>query len=243
MKQRTVLITGATGGIGQAIASRFAKEGYRIVIHYNKNLSAADQLKEALNDQTDVYVVGGDLTNLSELDGVVSFLSDHKLTVDVLINNAGIKSDAPVDDMGDDVFASVLRTNVEGPWYLTKRLVPAMKKQGYGRIINITSGVAKEGRANQSNYAASKAALDNLTKSLARELGADGITVNSVAPGLIETNMTKDVSDEHKQAYIERVPIKRLVKAKDVAQACVFFASEDSGAISGQILGVNGGLR
>lgn len=244
MKRRTVCITGATGGIGEAIARRFAAEGYELVLHYHQNDEKAESLKKALEKKgQNVYVLKGDLSDAASLDTMLKSLDDNNVAVDVLINNAGIKIDAPIEAMTDQAFENVMRINVNGPWMLMKRLVPKMKKAGYGRIINITSGVAKDGNLNQTNYGASKAALENITKSLAREVGKDGITVNAVAPGLIETEMTKDVDSEHKKAYIKRVPINRLVETEDVAQACAFFADEKSGAISGQILGVNGGLR
>ncbi len=241
---RTVLITGASGGIGEAIARRFADEQYHVILHYHKNSDAIKRLEKALKHEgATVDILGCDLLSANEIDGLVASIKAKNISIDVLINNAGIKRDAPITEMDDEQFSSVMRVNVDGPWLLIKRMVPMMKAKKAGRIINITSGVAKEGRANQTNYAASKAALDNLTRSLARELGPYNITVNSVAPGLIETDMTKNVSDEDKQNYITRVPIGRLVEAKDVAQACVFFADPKSGAISGQVLGVNGGLR
>ena len=245
MKRRTVLITGASGGIGQAIAARFAFDGYQTILHYNHNADKVEDLMKKLEQEgcTNLLSIGGDLTNPKELNAMIEALTKKNITVDVLINNAGIKEDSPVDTMDDEVFASVMRTNVNGAFMITKRLVPAMKKQHYGRIINVTSGVAKDGKPNQVNYGASKAALENITKSLAQELGPYGITVNSVAPGLIETNMTKGVSKAQKDAYRDKVPIKRLVEGKDVAQACAFFADERSSAISSQMVGVNGGLR
>lgn len=241
---RTVLITGASGGIGQAIARRFGEEGYRVILHYNKSKKAIDGLFEELKEaNVEVLAFGCDLLDADSIDHFVKRLETEKVHVDVLVNNAGIKEDGLITEMDDAVFEKVMRVNVDGAWKLTKRIVPMMQAKGEGRIINITSGVSKDGRAMQTNYAASKAALDNLTRSLARELGQYGITVNSVAPGLIETEMTKSVSAEQKAEYIKNVPIGRLVKAEDVAQACVFFADLKSGSISGQVLGVNGGLR
>lgn len=244
MKKRTAFITGATGGIGEAIAQRFSKEGYHLVLHYHQNDEKARALKKTLvkKDQH-VLLLKGDLSDEKTLASMLERLVENDVMIDVLINNAGIKIDAPITKMSDEDFKKVMQINVNGAWMLMKRLVPLMQQQGYGRIINITSGVAKDGNVNQTNYGASKAALENITKSLAREVGQDGITVNAVAPGLIETTMTKNVDEAHKKAYIERVPIRRLVECQDVAQACAFFASEKSGAISGQILGVNGGLR
>ncbi len=241
---KTVLVTGGSGGIGQAIVQAFAEKKYHVIIHYNRSKDKAEALKIRLEKVgLTVDIIQGDLLNPSSLDAMMHELSKRQLVVDVLINNAGLKNDNPIDAMPDDDFIRVMQVNTEGPWKLMKRLVPSMKKQGYGRIVNITSGVAKEGRANQTNYAASKAALENLTLSLGKELGPFGITVNAVAPGLIETPMTEDVDQDTKEAYIKRVPIGRLVKAEDVAHACLFFADEKSGSISGQIVGVNGGLR
>ncbi len=244
MKRRVALITGATGGIGEAITRRFSKDGYDLVLHYHRNDEKAKSLQKALKKKDQkILLLKGELSDVATLENMLEKIKEHGLDIDVLINNAGIKIDKPIEKMEDQDFKEVMRINVDGPWMLMKRIVPMMRAKGHGRIINITSGVAKDGNLNQTNYGASKAALENITKSLAREVGKDGITVNCVAPGLIETPMTKDVDEARKKDYIKRVPIGRLVKSEDVAVACAFFALEETAAISGQILGVNGGLR
>jgi len=173
----------------------------------------------------------------------IDALVEKNIVVDVLINNADIKDDAMAHKMTDEQFKHVVETNVMGTFYITKRILPMMRKQKYGRIINISSGLAQHGGLAKLNYGASKAAIENMTKNLAIELGPFGITVNTVAPGLIETEMTKAVTEKEKDAYRKKIPIRRLVEAKDVAHACLFFADEKSSAISNQVIGVNGGLR
>jgi len=241
---RTVFISGATGGIGEAIAEAFLESGYFAVLQYNQNLARVKALTERFNSLNYKFKwVKVDLLNQASLDVALRTLEEEQIIVDVLVNNAGVKHDGSLETLDYAMFDKVMRVNVDGPWLLSKALLPHLKQSGTGRIINITSGVARDGRLNQTNYAASKAALENITRSLAKELGKYQITVNAVAPGLIETNMTKDVSDEVKENYVQSVPIGRLVKASDVAHACLFFASWESGSISSQILGVNGGLR
>lgn len=245
MKNRTVLVTGGSGGIGQEIVRRFVEEGYFTIIHYNSHKGRAETLQKELQTEgfDNTLIVGANLTNTKELDGLLDTLKDKGLTVDILVNNAGVKDDALVDEMSDEQFKAVIDINITGTFMITKRFIPMMKEQQYGRIINISSGLAQHGGIGKINYGASKAAIENMTKNLAKELGPDGITVNTVAPGLIETEMTEDVTDKQKEEYINRVPIRRLVEAKDVAHACLFFADEKSSAISNQVIGVNGGLR
>ncbi|MEC9485308.1 MAG: SDR family NAD(P)-dependent oxidoreductase [Candidatus Izemoplasma sp.] len=245
MKDRTVLVTGGSGGIGQEIVKRFVHDGYFTIIHYHSHAKRAEALQKELftKGYENTMVVGADLTNPKEIDDLISTLEEKHIIVDILINNAGIKDDDRLEDMSDQQFKKVIEINVSAPFMLTKRIVPMMKNQRYGRIINISSGLAQHGGIGKINYGASKAAIENMTKNLAKELGPSGITVNTVAPGLIETEMTEDVTDKAKEEYISRVPIRRLVEAKDVAHACAFFADERSSAISNQVIGVNGGLR
>lgn len=245
MKQRTVFVSGGSGGIGSEIVRRFVKDGYFTIIHYNHQQDRAKALQQSLQTKgfDNTFIVGANLTKPNELDDLIDTLKQKNIVVDILINNAGIKADNRIEDMSDEQFKKVIDTNVTGTFMLTRRLVPMMKEQKYGRIINISSGLAQDGGIAKINYGASKAAVENMTKNLAKELGPYGITVNTVAPGLIETEMTEDVTAEQKEEYIKKVPIRRLVEGKDVAQACAFFAEEKSGAISNQVVGVNGGLR
>lgn len=245
MNKRTALITGASGGIGQEIARHFAHAGYKTILHYYSNKKTVQELKDRLVEEgyDELYLMQADLSDPTSIDSALKKLEDQNIHIDVLVNNAGIKDDAMAHKMPDEQFKKVLETNVLGTFYITKRIIPNMRKQKYGRIINISSGLAQHGGKAKINYGASKAAIENMTKQLAVELGPYGITVNTVAPGLIETDMTKDVTEKEKDAYRKKIPIRRLVEAKDVAHACLFFANEKSSAISNQVIGVNGGLR
>jgi 3-oxoacyl-[acyl-carrier protein] reductase len=237
---KTVLLTGANGGIGHEIARMFLEKDYRVYMVYHQHYNRLEPLLETFEH---AHMIQCDLLNKENVKGMIYEITSKTNSIDILINNAGVKKDGAIDLLSDEDFMHVLEVNFLSVWHLIKTVVPFMKRAGFGRIINITSGVAKEGRANQSNYASSKAALENLTRSLAKELGPYKITVNAVAPGLIKTDMTKGYSDELFTTYKENVPIKRLVSARDIGTACLFFAQDESSAISGQILGVNGGLR
>ena len=245
MNKYTALVTGASGGIGQVIAEQFVRSGYKTILHYHSNKETVRQLKTKLEEEgfEEIHLLQADLSNPDKLDDALTRLNQENIHVDILINNAGIKDDAMAHKMTDEQFKKVLETNVLGTFYITKRLIPSMRKNKYGRIINISSGLAQHGGKAKLNYGASKAAIENMTKNLAVELGPYGITVNTVAPGLIETEMTKAVTKQEKEAYRKKIPIRRLVEAKDVAHACLFFADEKSSAISNQVIGVNGGLR
>lgn len=237
---KTLLLTGANGGIGHVIAETFLDKGYQVYMLYHTH---DDRINPLIDNYPHAKKIKCDLNNIDDINQAITQIKNDTKTIDILINNAGVKKDDPIDELSMEDFMHVMEVNFLSLWQLTKAVVPIMKANQFGRIINITSGVAKEGRANQSNYAASKAALENLTRSLAKELGPFGITVNAVAPGLIYTDMTKGYSDDLFENYKNNVPIKRLVTGKDVSTACLFFAQEDTSGISGQILGVNGGLR
>mgnify|MGYP003869126155 CR=1 FL=1 len=244
MEKRVALITGASGGLGSAIASTLAENGFAVALHYRSSEKKALKLKNTLEEKGfDAWMVQGDVTKKSDIESMVQKTLEHYGHIDVLVNNAGALKDAPIDEMSDEAFDRVMDINLRGPWLLTKEVVPHMKKRTYGRIVNISSGVGSHGAANKSNYGASKGAINTLTKSLCKELGPFGITVNAVEPGLIETEMTQYVDDETKEAYISRIPRGKLARPKDVAHAVHCFASEHASMISGQIVGVNGGLR
>jgi len=244
MEKQTALITGASGGLGSAIALTLAENGFKVALHYRSSEKKALNLKNTLEDKGfEASVVQGDLTSKDDIRDIVQKTLDKYGRIDVLVNNAGALGDAPIDEMSLEAFDRVMDINLRGPWLLTKEVVPHMKKRAYGRIVNISSGVGSHGAANKSNYGASKGAINTLTKSLCKELGPFGITVNAVEPGMIETEMTSYVDDETKEAYISRIPRGKLARPKDVAHAVHCFASEEASMISGQIIGVNGGLR
>ncbi|MFP4078954.1 MAG: SDR family NAD(P)-dependent oxidoreductase [Candidatus Izemoplasmataceae bacterium] len=244
MLERIALVTGASGGLGRAISSRLARDGFRVVLHYRSHEDKAKQLQnELLEEGLDALRMQADLQKRSDAERLMDTIIEKYGRIDVLVNNAGVIKDNPIDAMPDEDFDFVMDVNVKGPWLLSKLAVPHMKKQGYGRIVNISSGTGSHGGANKSNYGASKGAINTLTKSLAKELGPFGITVNAVEPGMIETEMTRDFDPEMKKNYRSRIPRGKQAEPKDVAYAVSFFASEECDMISGQLLGVNGGLR
>lgn len=242
MKERVVLITGATGGIGEGFVKGFAKAGYHVVIHTHQNITKARELKEfVLAQGQEALIIQAELEKHKEAQETIEHVLNAFGRLDVLINNAGLKKDAPIDVMDEADFDAVMNVNLKAVYNLIKFAVPPMKEAHFGRIINVSSGIAITGRALNVNYAASKAALHGLTKSLAKELGPHNITVNIIAPGLVETPMTSYVTEAQKKAYIEQVPMRRLGTPDDMAHAALFFADEASSFISNQILCVNGG--
>ena len=244
MSSQVVLITGATGGIGEELVKAFAHQGYHVLIHTHQNLEKARQLKQYVMDLgQEALIVQADIERQSEAKETMEHCLAAFGRLDVLINNAAIKRDAPLETMSESDFDDVMRVNVKAVFNMIQHAAVPMKEARSGRIINISSGIALTGRENNLNYAASKAALHGLSKSLAKELGPHNITVNIIAPGLIETPMTHYVTDEQKAAYIQTVPLRRLGRPEDIAQTALFLASEHASFISNQIICVNGGLH
>ena len=242
--RKVVFITGASRGLGKAMALAFSKQNYRVVVHYNRaETEALEIVKTITNLNQEAIAVQASLNDPKSINTAVQKVIDVYGQIDVLINNAGIKDDAPILDMSLETFSEVMSVNVTGAWLITKAVSQIMINQSSGRIINISSGVGTYGRENQTNYAGSKGALNAITKSLSKELGSYNITVNAIAPGLIETDMTSNIDAKHKEAYRQQIPLKRLGKPEDIANAAVFLASDNASFISGQVLHVNGGLR
>ena len=239
---KTALITGASQGIGEAIARRFAQQGARVVLAAR----SVDKL-EAL--QAELAAAGAaatvlalDISQAETLGETLKQLPADFADIDVLVNNAGITADNLLARMSLEDWERVLRTNLTGAYALTRQLVRGMMRRRGGRIINVSSVVGLMGNAGQANYAAAKAGLIGFSKSLARELGSRGITVNVVAPGLIETAMTADLPEKSRTEMIEGIVLKRLGTVDDVAAAAVFLASEEAGYVTGCVLNVSGGL-
>lgn len=244
MSSKVVCITGATGGLGEGLVTAFASQGYHVLIHTHHNLEKARVLKQAVIDcGQEALIVQADIERQSEAKETIEHCLAAFGRLDVLINNAGIKRDAPLESMTEDAFDEVMRVNVKAVFNMIQHASVPMKEAHSGRIINISSGIALTGRENNINYAASKAALHGLTKSVAKELGPYDITVNIIAPGLIETPMTSYVTPAQKAAYIDTVPLRRLGRPEDVAHTALFLASDQAAFISNQIICVNGGLH
>ncbi len=234
MPQRTAFITGASRGIGRACAGALAESGARVI------LAARDtaKLEEAAAAIPGSTIVQIDLASPESIKEAFAKAG----RIDILVNNAGITKDGLAMRMKKDDWDAVLATNLTGAFLAIQQVLPAMLKERWGRIINISSIVGETGNAGQANYVASKAGLIGLTKSLAQEIASRNITVNAVAPGFIDTDMTSVLSDQVKENLLAHIPLRRLGKPEDVAAAVRFLASEEAGYITGHVLDVNGGM-
>lgn len=236
------IIIGASGGIGQGIAELFLSRDYQVVLHTHSKPSALTPLlKQYPSSQAVVFQ--GDLTNQNEAEALALKAIETFGRIDVLVNNAGLKIDGAIDTMSLKTFQEVMDVNLTAVFLMIQAVVPTMKKQRSGSIINLGSGIGYQGRPLNVNYAASKAALIGLIPSLAKELGPYQIRVNGVAPGLIPTEMTSYYSKEDQENYRESVPLKRLATPLDIGKAVYFLASDEAAFITGQTLFVNGGTQ
>ncbi|NLO97067.1 MAG: 3-oxoacyl-[acyl-carrier-protein] reductase [Peptococcaceae bacterium] len=243
LKGKTAIVTGASRGIGRAIALALAGEGAAVVINYVNNRSLAESVVQEIEKSGGkALAVCADVSLFQEAETLVATAKEAFGSVDILVNNAGVTRDGLIMRMSEEDFDRVLQVNLKGAFNCCRHVVPLMVKQRSGRIINITSIVGLVGNAGQANYAASKAGLIGLTKSLAKEIGSRGITVNAIAPGFIETDMTSGLADKLKEAAKENIALKRLGTPDDVANAVCFLASEKAAYITGQVISVDGGM-
>lgn len=243
LKDKIALITGASSGIGKGIALKFAEEGAAVIINYNSNASEAEKLKEQIENaggRASVYKCN--VTNYEEVEKMIKFVIDEYGRIDILVNNSGITKDNLIMKMSPEDFDSVVDTNLKGTFYTIKTATKYMMKQRSGKIINMASVVGITGNASQANYAASKAGVIALTKSVAKEYASRNINVNAIAPGYIETKMTDILSDKVKESILGSIPLKRQGKTEDVANLAVFLASDESAYITGQVINVDGGM-
>ena len=242
-KDYTVVVTGGNTGIGKEIALAFGMEGANVVVNYIVNFEAAEDVVVQINDLGGKgLAIYGDITKLDDCNKIIKDAAIEFKKVDILINNSGITKDNLIVRMKEEDFDSVISVNLKGTWNMCKSVARHMSKNRYGRIINISSVVGIMGNAGQSNYVASKAGIIGLTKSLAKELGSRGITVNAVAPGFIETKMTDVLPEEVKENYMKQIPLRRFGKPEDIANVCLFLASKKANYITGQVVSVNGGM-
>ncbi len=240
---KTAVITGAAGGIGSAIAAAFAQKHYNVVIHYNKSKEKAEKLCEQLASQGFPAVCyGADLTDPAQADALIAFARAQFGAADVLVNNAGIAQQKLFTDITDADFARMMACNVTSVFHCCRAVLPDMIRRKAGRIINISSMWGVCGASCEVHYSASKAAVIGLTKALAKEVGPSGITVNCIAPGLIDTEMNAHLDAETIRSLCEETPVGRIGTPEDVAAAAVFFASDEASFLTGQVLGVDGGF-
>ncbi|MFT2111305.1 3-oxoacyl-ACP reductase FabG [Marinomonas sp. 2405UD68-3] len=239
---KVALVTGATRGIGKAIAQQLASQG-AIVIGTATSESGAQSISGYLSELGNVgrgYVL--DVAFSESVDSVIKQITTDFGAPTILVNNAGITRDNLMLRMKDDEWSQVLNTNLTSVFRVTKACMRGMTKARFGRIISISSVVGSMGNAGQANYSAAKAGLEGFSRSLAAEIASRGITVNCVAPGFIETDMTKDLPEEHKAKLVEKVPASRLGQPQEIASAVAFLASEGAAYITGETLHVNGGM-
>ncbi|VAX19710.1 3-oxoacyl-[acyl-carrier protein] reductase [hydrothermal vent metagenome] len=241
LKGKTAIVTGAAKGIGQGIAEGFAGEGADLLL-VTLNSSLAETVAACEAKGAKVEEVAGDVGDPDFAKTVISKAKETFGKIDILVNNAGITRDGLLLRMKDDDFDEVVRVNLKGAFNFIRAVSRIMIKQRTGKIINISSVVGQTGNPGQANYAASKAGLFGLTKSAARELASRGITVNAIAPGYIETTMTRVLPDEAKKRLIEEIPLGRIGCVDDVAKGAIYLASEEAGYVTGQTLSINGGM-
>ncbi len=243
LKGKTVLVTGASRGIGKGIAQTLAKEGANIAFTYVSSVEKANAFEAELN-ASGIKAKGyqSNAADFSEAEKLVDEIVKEFGSLDVLVNNAGITKDTLLMRMSEQQWDDVLDTNLKSAFAMTKAAMKPMMKAKAGSIINITSIVGITGSAGQANYAASKAGMIGLTKSVAKEVGSRNIRCNAVAPGFIETEMTDVLGDDIKQEWIKTIPLKRGGKPEDVANCVLFLACDDSAYISGQTINVCGGM-
>ncbi len=237
-EKKLALVTGASRGIGKAIAKELHKKGFLVGIHYNTSEESAKKLLDELGEG---LLIKADLSTIEGCDNVYEEVKNSKFPLEVLVNNAGYVKDNPIFNATLEEFDNIVNINMKTVWYLTKRLMRLMIRNRSGRIINISSIIGSIGNPTQSIYGMTKAAIDNFTKTAAMEMAEYGILVNSIAPGFIDTDMTKELPEEHKKQILERIPLKRMGKPEEIAEVVGLLATSGS-YITGTIIHVNGGM-
>jgi acetoacetyl-CoA reductase len=242
LSEHVALVTGGVRGIGLAIAEALLAEGVRVAAGFSRNGPAAEAFIDAYGDRG-ATIHQGTIEDHADCGRVVGEVIDRHGRLDILVNNAGITMDHTVRKMTPEEWDHVLRVNLNGVFYMSRAVIPHMIDRGYGRIVNISSVVGERGNIGQANYAASKSGQFGLTMTLALELANKGITVNCVAPGFIETEMTGAVPAEIMERIVQTIPMRRLGQPDEVARVVIFLAEPASSYITGQIYSINGGLN
>lgn len=240
---KTALVTGASRGIGRAVALKLASEGAKVAINFAGSTAKAEAVKQEIEaNGGEAILVQADVSDAEAVEAMVEKVQEAFGTIDILVNNAGITRDGLLMRMKEEDFDAVINTNLKGVYHVTKAVSKLMMKKRTGRIVNMASVVGLTGNAGQTNYAAAKAGVIGFTKSAARELAGRGITVNAVAPGFIHTDMTDAMPEKAKDATLATIPLKRIGEPEDIANAVLFLASDYASYITGQVLAVDGGM-
>ncbi len=243
LEGKIAIVTGASRGIGRQIALTLASYGANIVVNYRGSEESATKVAKEIEAMgREVLLYQGNVADMDAMKEMVKETTKKFGRIDILVNNAGITKDNLLMAMKEEEFDQVLDVNLKGSFICMKQVIRTMMKQRYGRIINLSSVSGRMGNAGQVNYSASKAGVIGMTKSLAREVGSRGITVNAVAPGFIDTDMTAVLKDDVKEAIMAGIPLKREGKPEDIAEAVAFLASDKASYITGQVLSVDGGM-
>lgn len=240
---KVALVTGGSRGIGRAICIKLASQGATVYVNFSSNQAAADETVKACKDcGANAIAVGFDVGSSEAVDAAVEKIQKEAGRLDILVNNAGISKDGLFVRMKDEDWHRIININLNGAFFCARAAARIMMKARFGRIIHISSVVGEMGNPGQAPYVSSKAALLGLTKSMAKELASRNITVNSVTPGYIETDMTGEIDEKRKADLMSAIPLGRIGSAQDIAAAVAFLASDDAAYITGQAIGVNGGM-
>lgn len=243
LKEKVALVTGGSRGIGRAVCLELARRGTNIVLCYAGGETSAEHTAQACREMgVNAKALRCDVTDARQVKELMKAAAGEFGRIDILVNNAGVTRDAFLLMMRESDYDTVMDTNLKGAFLCLKAVVHTMMKQQYGRIVNLSSVVGLHGNAGQANYAASKAGLIGLTKSAAKELAFKGITVNCVAPGFIDTDMTASFTEEGRQKLLASIPAARMGASEEVAKAVAFLAGDDAAYITGQVLCVDGGM-
>jgi len=244
LEGKVALITGGSRGIGAGIVRRFAEQGANVAFTYRSSAESALAIEQELKDLgVEAKAFKSDASSFSEAEQLVKDVIEQFGKIDILINNAGITKDTLMLRMSEEQWDSVMEVNLKSVFNMTKQVLRPMMKNRGGSIINMSSIVGITGNAGQANYAASKAGIIGFTKSIAKEVGSRNIRCNAIAPGFIETDMTDALNEQVKEAYLKNIPMKRLGKAEEIADVCVFLGSDLSAYVSGQAISVCGALN
>lgn len=244
MKKSVALVTGASRGIGRAIALMLARQGHSIVVNFRTDIEGAEKtLAEIESSGGQGFCIQGDVSSSTSVDELFTSAEELAGAVSILVNNAGVCRDGLALRLSDEAWSDVIETNLSGPFFCTRRALPSMLRNQWGRIVNISSVAGLMGNPGQANYSAAKAGLIGLTKTLAREVGSRNITVNAIAPGYVLTDLTAEVLSGASSGHVlDRVPCGRLGTAVEIASGVAFFCSDDASYVNGAVLTADGGM-